>query len=189
MFSEDKRQLVHIILFILAFFLKYLARWQAVIMILLLLAITLIVVPKLRMRNYFYRHYESKYSEGAVLYFFILLILAIVFPLYIVAVSWGILALGDGSATLIGRHFKCRELPWNRHKTYVGSISFVIFGALGAYILLRWMLPELDATAAMAAAAKTALLAAIVESLPLKVNDNVSVAVTSAVALYLLKVV
>jgi len=143
----------------------------------------------MKFRGYFYRQQENKYSQGAVLYFLVLFILIIIFPLYIVAVSWAVLALGDGAATLIGRHFKCQELPWNRKKSYVGSISFFLFGTCGAFILLQWMLPELSFNTALIAAGKTALVAAIVESLPLKINDNVSVAVVSAVVMYLMAVV
>ena len=117
----------------------------------------------------------------------ILLILVLVFPLYIVAASWAILALGDGTATLIGQNFKAKELPWNRKKSYAGSIAFVVFGALGAFILLKWMLPDLSANAAFFWGFKAALVAAVVESLPLKINDNVSVTVTSALVMYLLK--
>ncbi len=189
MFSEEKRQLVHILLLFLAFLLKYTPRWQAVILLFVLLVATLIFIPRMRMRTYFYRHEENKYSQGAVLYFLVLLILVLVFPLYIVAVSWAVLALGDGAATLVGRHLKCRELPWNRKKSYTGTLAFIIFGTAGALILLKWMMPELSYQTCFIAAAKTAVVAAIIESLPLKINDNVSVAVTSAAVMYLLKVV
>jgi len=186
MFNEEKRQAVHILLFLLAFFLKYLNRWQAALLLLVLLFVTLAVIPKMRIKSYFYRQFEHKYSQGAVLYFFVLLILVLVFPLYIVAASWAILALGDGSATLIGQYFKAKELPWNRKKTYAGSIAFAVFGTLGAFILLKWMLPDLSANTALFWGLKAALVAAIVESLPLRINDNVSVTVVSALVLYLL---
>ena len=189
MFSEEKRQLVHILLLFLAFLLKYTSRGQAAVLLLVLLAMTLVVIPRIRLKNYFYRFAERKYSEGAVLYFLVLLILIVVFPLYVVGVAWAILALGDGLATLIGKHFKAKELPWNGDKSYAGSLAFFIFGTIGATVLLKWMLPELSFNLALIAAAKTALVAALVESLPLKVNDNVSVAVTSAFVMYLLKIV
>lgn len=189
MFSEEKRQIVHILLFILAFCLKYLNRWQAAMLLFILLLFTLVIVPRLKLKKYFYRHSEKKYSQGAVLYFFILLILVIIFPLPIVAVSWAILALGDGSATLIGKHFKCKELPWNKHKTFVGSIAFFIFASTGAFVLLIWMIPTMSYSSALIIAIKTALIAAIVESLPLKINDNVSVTLSSALALYFLKII
>ncbi|MFA6410267.1 MAG: hypothetical protein WCW26_01690 [Candidatus Buchananbacteria bacterium] len=187
MFSEEKRQIVHILLFFLAFSLKYLSRFEAAFLLLLLLLFTLIVVPRLKIKSYFYRQFEKKYSQGAVLYFLVLLVLVLIFPLYIVAASWAILALGDGAATLIGANFKAKELPWNRHKTYAGSLAFVVFGTLGAFILLRWMLPDLSMVGAFSWGIKAALVAALVESLPLKVNDNVSVTLVSAAVMYFLR--
>lgn len=189
MFSEDKRQIVHIALFILAFSLKFLTRWQAAALLLLLLIFTLVVVPKLHLKKYFYRHFEKKYSEGAVLYFLTLLVLVLVFPLPIVAASWAILALGDGCATLIGQHFKCRELPWNHRKTIPGSVAFFIFGFFGSAVLLWWMLPQLDWTSIISASFKTVIIATLVESLPLRINDNVSVSIASALVLSFLKIV
>ncbi|MFA5021732.1 MAG: hypothetical protein WC508_01455 [Patescibacteria group bacterium] len=187
MFSEEKRQIVHILLFFLAFLLKFLNRWQAALLLLFLLLVTLVVIPKLRIKSYFYRSFERKYSQGAVLYFLVLLVLVLIFPLYIVAASWAILALGDGAATLIGANFKAKELPWNRHKTFAGSIAFVIFGTLGAFILLRWMLPDLSLIGAFSLGFKTALIAGLVESLPLRLNDNVSVTLVSAAVMYFIK--
>ncbi|MFA6214987.1 MAG: hypothetical protein WC768_00285 [Patescibacteria group bacterium] len=189
MFSEEKRQIVHILLFLLAFLLRFISRWQAVILLLFLLLITLFVVPRLKMKSYFYRRVERKYSEGAVLYFFILLLLVIVFPLPVVAASWAILALGDGSATLIGKNFKVKELPWNRKKSYAGSVAFLVFGTLGSFILLKWMLPEISGTMAISVSLKATLVAAIVESLPLRLNDNVSVTVSSALVMFFSKIV
>lgn len=186
MFKEEKRQIVHILLLVLAFFLKYLNHWQAAVLLLVLFFITIVVIPKLKVKTYFYRRFENQYSQGAVWYFFILFILVLIFPLYIVAASWAILALGDGTATLIGRNFKVRELPWNSDKSYIGSLSFIIFGTLGAFILLKWMAPPIDPGIFLSVSFKTALVAAIVESLPLKINDNISVALTSAVVMFFL---
>jgi len=185
-FTEEKRQAVHIALIILAFSLKYLNRLQAAVLLLGLFFITLIIIPKLRVRSIFYRHSENKYSQGAVLYFLVLFIIVLIFPLWIAAISWAIMALGDGAATLIGRKFKCRELPWNKKKSYAGSIAFVVFGFAGATLMLKWMLPELMMADCAQAAVKTTLIAAVVESLPTKINDNVSVPIASALVLYFL---
>jgi farnesol kinase len=182
MTNENKRQSVHILLFILAFALKFLGRWQAFLLLAVLLLITLFLVPKSKVKAYLYRPTENKYSQGAVLYFLVLLVLILIFPLPIVAVTWAILACGDGAATLVGKHFKAKELSWNRHKTYAGSLAFVIFGFLGAYILIQWSF-GLSHLMAVSICLKTVLVAALVESLPLRLNDNVSVAVVSALVL------
>lgn len=184
--SETKRQGVHIGLLVIAFLLKYLTRWQSVAVLGGLLLATLLLGPQLKIRSHFYRHIEKRYSAGAVLYFLVLLVLVLIFPLPIVAASWAILALGDGAATLIGEHFKARELAWNPKKTYAGSLAFLLFGTLGAAALLGWTEPTLGYQAIFFLSFKTALVAAIVESLPLKVDDNITVPLSSAVVLSLL---
>lgn len=186
MFQEEKRQLVHIFLFFGAFLLKYLERWQAMVLVLFLLIISLFFLPKTKFRHHFYRSNENKYSKGAVLYFFVLLVILAIFPLPIAGAAWVILALGDGLATLIGKNFKCRELPWNSHKTYIGSASFLVFGGFGAFVILKWLLPELSFEQAAWAGFRATLAAAFVESLPLKLNDNVSVPIVSALVLVFL---
>ena len=183
MFREEKRQGIHVLLFLFAFLLKYLSRFQAVGIIFLLLFITLFLVPKLGIKAHLYRQFERKYCEGAIFYFLTLLILVLIFPPMIVAASWAILALGDGMATLVGKNFRAKELMWNKNKTYAGSLAFVFFGTLGALVLLKWMLPDLSLMAAFSLGFKTAIVAAIVESLPIKINDNITVAVTSALVL------
>ena len=184
--KEEIRQAIHISLFLLAFFLKYLNRFQAALLLLLLLFISVVLVPKMKVRSFLYRNLEQRYSLGGITYFLVLLVLVLIFPAYIVAASWAILALGDGAATLIGKNFKAKELPWNKNKSYFGSFAFLIFGTLGAFILLKWMMPEMNGNDAFWLGFRTSIVAAIVESLPLKINDNVSVAITSAVVMYLL---
>jgi len=183
MFKEEKRQSIHILLFLFAFSLKYLNRFQAALLLCLFIFIALFLVPRLKIRSHIYRHFEHRYSPGGISYFLVLFILILFLPFPIVAAAWAILALGDGMATLIGKNFKARELPWNKDKTYAGSLAFIVFGTIGALILLKWMLPDLSGMAAFTIGFKTAFLAAIVESLPLKINDNVTVAISSAAVL------
>lgn len=187
--KEEIRQAIHILLFLLAFFLKYLNRFQAVFLLLLLFIITVFIIPRLKARSYLYRAFENKYSQGGMSYFLVLIVLVLVFPAYIVAASWAILALGDGAATLIGKNFKAKELPWNQDKTYFGSLAFIIFATLGAFILLKWMAPTMSGSEAISLGLTTAIVAAIVESLPLKINDNITVAASSAVVMFLLTLV
>ncbi|MDX9893437.1 MAG: hypothetical protein RB292_03410 [Patescibacteria group bacterium] len=181
MHNETKRQAVHILLFGLAFVLKFLSVFQSLLILIFLLVLVLFIFPRLKIRSHFYRHFEKQYRNGAVTYFLVLLTLILIFPLKVVAVSWGILALGDGMATLIGRNFKTRKLPWNLTKSYAGSLAFVVFGALGAGVVLKWFDPILVTSQLVSVSFKTAVVAAIAESLPLKIDDNITVAVVSAV--------
>lgn len=181
MSHEAKRQYTHILLFLFAFTLKYLDRFQAILLVLGLLLFTILILPKLSVKKHFYRPTEDTFSRGAIFYFLTILVLTLIFPLHIVAASWAVLALGDGMATLVGRNFKTAELPWNRRKSFYGSLAFVVSATIGSYLLLLWM--GVSASGLISISLKTAIVAAIVETLPIKIDDNVSVAVVSALTL------
>jgi len=66
-------------------------------------------------------------------------------------------------------------LPWNRQKTWVGSISLAVAGTAGAYLLIRWIAPEIPAYKTLMVCAAAALLGAVVEGLPLALDDNITV--------------
>lgn len=92
-----------------------------------------------------------------------------------------ILAIGDGSATMAGMCLGGRPLPWNRRKTLTGLLSFCLFGTLMATIVY-WgeARPGISWESALLCAGISTLAAAIVESLPLRWNDNLSVGTTAA---------
>jgi uncharacterized protein (TIGR00297 family) len=66
-------------------------------------------------------------------------------------------------------------LPWNRQKTRAGSLSFVIAGTVGAYILTRWIAPEIPPQKTLMVCAAGSLLGAVIESLPIALDDNITV--------------
>ena len=87
-----------------------------------------------------------------------------------------VLAFGDGSATVGGLLLRGQSLPWNHEKTWAGLISFLLFSAPLAFLAFyanASPTPELTRAAIVTGAA--AVAGAVAETLPLKVNDNVSV--------------
>jgi uncharacterized protein (TIGR00297 family) len=142
-------------------------------------------------------------------------VLAFPSRLDIAAAAWGILALGDGAATLVGRgvfttinaeHAELaernasagsassallvrRRLPWNSEKTVAGTLAFVVCGGLGAVALAWWarpnVTPEPSLAFTIAAPLVAAVAAALVESVPVRLDDNISVPATAAVVLWL----
>ena len=82
------------------------------------------------------------------------------------------LALGDGLATFVGTSYGRHKLPWNRIKTWEGTIGFLC-GAVCAWFVLP--IPE---------TILIAISAAIIESLPLKVNDNIILPAVSSLLYY-----
>jgi phytol kinase len=105
-----------------------------------------------------------------------------------------IIAFGDGSATVGGLTQRGPALPWNRQKTWSGFFCFLAAGVPMAS-LVHWgetafntrSVPEtLPFSISLACAAAACLLAAIAESLPSTINDNVRVGLTAAIAVSLL---
>jgi uncharacterized protein (TIGR00297 family) len=118
-------------------------------------------------------------SVGIVLYPLTVLLLILLFyrRLEVAAAAWGILAFGDGMATVFGMAFGRRKLPWNPAKSWAGSGAYVAFGTLAAAALLSWTAPERRYSWAFAlvAAGSAAVLAAALESVPQGLDDNLGV--------------
>ena len=83
-----------------------------------------------------------------------------------------IFALGDGFATYIGTIYGRHKLPWNNRKTIEGSMGFLV-GAMCALLVL-----PLPITVVVV------LLATIIETLPIRLNDNITLPVVSSLAYY-----
>jgi uncharacterized protein (TIGR00297 family) len=104
--------------------------------------------------------------------------------LEIVGAAWAIMALGDGAAGVMGEALRGPRLPWNRRKTWSGFLAFVIAGTPGAYVLARWINPALPEDKAWAVSLLAALVGAIVETLPIGLDDNVSVPLVTGAFLF-----
>ena len=78
-----------------------------------------------------------------------------------------VLALGDGMSTMVGRIGKSR-LPYNRKKTLEGTAAFFM-GSLAAFPFIGEL------------AIPLALIAAIVESMDLKLDDNLTVPIACTI--------
>ena len=96
------------------------------------------------------------------------------------AAAWGILAFGDGMASVAGMALGRRKLPWNPSKSWIGSAAYVLFGTIAAAVLLEWTAPGRYSWAfALAVAFAAALVAAALESLPQGLDDNIGVPLVS----------
>jgi dolichol kinase len=98
-----------------------------------------------------------------------------------------ILAFGDGSATLGGMLLRGPALPWNRRKTWAGLFSFWICGSLTAALVYGMEAATAVTPAdALAFGAGVAVLAALAESLPGRLNDNFRVGVATAIGCFIM---
>ena len=105
----------------------------------------------------------------------------------IVAAAWGIMAFGDGAATLVGTRVKSRPIRWNPDKTIAGSAAFIVAGAVAGAALAWWTRPAVSPVPpllfTLAAPALAAVAAAGVESIRVRLDDNISVPITAAIVL------
>lgn len=100
-----------------------------------------------------------------------------------------ILAFGDGSATMFGRLLGGAKLPWNRAKTWAGSLAFVLIGGPMASVVywgeshnLYAQTPGVSVWTAAVCGGVPVLMAALAESISSRVNDNIRVGITAAVS-------
>jgi uncharacterized protein (TIGR00297 family) len=222
MHSENARQWVHIGSGLFALLLRVLTPWQASGLAAVALAFNLLALPRIGGRRLYRPADEARgFPLGILLYPLAVLLLTLMFPsrLDITAAAWGILAFGDGAATLVGRRittinaesaegaehaekndsagsaesansaFIRRRLPWNSAKTVAGTIAFMICGGIGAVALAWWtrpaVMPAPPLTFTIVAPLVAAVVAAFVETIPVRLDDNISVPAAAAAVLWL----
>ncbi|PYR55471.1 MAG: hypothetical protein DMF85_19510 [Acidobacteria bacterium] len=194
-FSETRRQAVHISMGAFALLLRWLPWWQAVALAAAALAFNLLLLPRIAGERLYRPGDRERGVHGIVFYPIAVLMLLLAFPhrLDIVAAAWGILALGDGLATIGGRAIGGPRWPWNREKTMAGTASFVVAGAAGGILLAWWcraaVHPEPALAFTIVAPIAAALVAAAVETVPIRLDDNLSVAFAAGATLWMASVI
>jgi uncharacterized protein (TIGR00297 family) len=135
------------------------------------------------------------YPQGILLYPIAVLTLIITFPHRpdIAAAAWGIMACGDGAATLVGRRLRSPAIPWNHDKTIAGSLTFVAAGGAAGALLAWWCRPAVIPPPylwfSLAGPVIAAATAAMVETIPIRLDDNISVPASAAGVLWVLSLV
>jgi uncharacterized protein (TIGR00297 family) len=195
-FSETTRQWVHIGFGAAALLLPFLHWYQAVI-----LAASAVVFNIRLLRTFagdrLHRPVELAQTipVGLVLYPTSILFLMLMLParMDIVAAAWGILAAGDGAATLVGRRYGRRRWSWNRGKSLAGSAAFLIAGGLAGSFLCWWcrpvIIPPPFVWFSIGAPIAAALVAAAVETVPIRLDDNLSVTLSAATTMWAASIV
>lgn len=101
----------------------------------------------------------------------------------IAAAGLAMLMVGDGAAAIVGRRFGRHKLA-NSEKSFEGSIAFVFFAVLVCLPLMSsaWGYPPLT----LAQIGLGAVSAAVIEALPIPINDNLRVPLVASLAIALL---
>jgi phytol kinase len=123
--------------------------------------------------------------KGPVYYGLVFVVMTILYwlesPIGMVALM--LMCGGDGLADVIGRRFGHRKLPWNPGKSWAGSLGMLVGGWLLAFLIL-WVFVSAGVfpgsiSVYVPALTVIALVGAIVESLPLKDVDNITVTISA----------
>jgi uncharacterized protein (TIGR00297 family) len=214
--DELLRKGVHIAFGAGALLLRWLDPWQAAGFAALALVFNLLLLHPLTGRRLLRPvERERGYSWGVILYPAVVLGAILVFHrrLELAAAVWGLLAFGDGMASVAGVAVGGPRLPWNPRKTWFGLVAFVLWGGTAAIFLVRWtqlaiIVPGPGAAGAsahvgssflvtsaqdaivsqstllLAGCLVAALVAGIVESSETGVDDNVTVGVVGSAVVF-----
>ena len=186
-FSEHRRQLLHMAMGGFALLLRYLTSWQAALLAGSALLFNIFVLPHIA--RGLYRPSDARFAAGIILYPLAVLLLVLCFPRRpdIVAAAWAILAAGDGMATLLGRAAPLTRLPWNHDKSAGGLLGFIVFGAAAAVGAAIWTAPAVNPHPSwvflIAAPIAAAVIAGFVETIPVRLDDNLRVPAAAAIVL------
>jgi len=183
---ETRRQLLHIGVGGFALLLRWLTWPQATLLALAAIAFNLIVLPRLVPGVLRHADQERPWTSGILLYPIAVLALILVFRsrLDLAAIAWAILAAGDGAATLVGVHMPVGPLPWNRRKSVGGLTAFVAAGGAAAVGMTWWLSPGTPDTWQLAVPLAAAILSGLAETVPVDLDDNITVAVIAAAVLW-----
>jgi uncharacterized protein (TIGR00297 family) len=194
-FSEDSRQIVHVAMGSLALLLRYLTSWQAMVLAGGAVAFNLYALPRLAGTLYRPGEVRRRFRSGIVLYPIAVLLLIVAFPdrRDIIAAAWGVLAFGDGMATLVGRRSSGPRIPWNSEKSIAGSIAFIVFGGAAASFLCWWcrstIIPPPYDWFSLWMPWVAAIVAAAVETIPIRLDDNISVPAVASATLWFTSII
>ena len=189
-FSEDGRQLVHIAMGSVALLLRYVSAWEGIVLAGAAVAFNLFALPRIAAGLYRPAESRLRFFSGIVLYPATLLLLLVLLPdrRDIVAAAWGILAAGDGMATLVGHRVRSARIPWNREKSVAGTVAFALFGGAAGSALCWWcrgtVIPPAYPWFTIWMPLVAAVAAAAVETIPIRLDDNISVPATAAAVMW-----
>src|SRR5688572_16935320 len=183
---ETRRQLLHLAVGVFALLLRWLTWPQAALLAAVAVAFNLIVLPRIAPQVLRDTDRRRWWSSGVVLYPLAVLGLILAFrsQLPLAATAWAILAAGDGMATLVGVNVSSARLPWNRQKSVAGLVAFILFGTAAAFGVLWWTAPASPTAWMFAAAAIAAIAAGFAETVPISLDDNVTVPIIAAAVLW-----
>jgi uncharacterized protein (TIGR00297 family) len=191
--GELARKLVHVGVGAFALLLRYLTWPEAAAMAAGAFLFNWQVLPRLGGRALWRESdHGAGYPIGILLYpaSVLVLVLALREERWMVAVVWGLMAVGDGMASIVGQAVGGPRLPWNPRKGWAGLVAFAACGGLAAALLAVWTLemPLRSFTSPwiLTVVVPVTVLCALVETVPTTLDDNLTVPLVGGVAVALL---
>ncbi len=193
---ETRRQLVHLGVLLFAVPVPFLGPFWSAALAVAAIVLNWVVLP-LTGRDRDFRRDGERFVNGVRVYPIAVLLIIVLFPLKVATASWAVLAVGDAFSNLIGRRFGKTKLPWHTKKTWAGTFGFFITAfpaaaafflytqhfAGGAALLSLWAgsasAAPTSVPVALVATGAGALAAALLESLDIRLDDNLSVSLGS----------
>jgi len=117
---------------------------------------------------------EEKRLSGSTTILTAALAVYLIFDLSIAAASMIIIVIGDTAAAIIGRRYGRIKF---KNKSLEGSLAFIIFSSLGVYLV-----PNLSFQIGLFGA----VIGAVIEALPIAIDDNITVPLIAGGAMQLL---
>jgi uncharacterized protein (TIGR00297 family) len=186
----SRRQAVHMTMGLFALALRFLTWWQAAACAVAAFLFNFFVLPRIGGASLNRPADAARgYPLGILFYPLSVLLLILAFPRRpdIAAAAWAILAFGDPAAAAVGAARSRAALPWNPDKSVAGTIAFVVAGSVGGVALALWtrpgVTPEPPLLFAALAPVAAALAAGLVESMAIRLDDNISVPIAAAIVL------
>ena len=105
-------------------------------------------------------------------------VLLVVFGHEIAMIAWTTLIIGDGFAGLVGMLWETSPLPWNQNKSLAGSFAFFASSFIGVS-LLAMNIYDISYAKSALLSLPISFVSAFIESLPISINDNLSVVIGS----------
>lgn len=184
---ESIRQAIHIGTGFLAFSLRWVSPLQLSWLALAGLLFNAILLPRLGGLGLWRREESGKgMAAGIVLYPLTVLLLLLIFGRRpeVAAAGWGLLAFGDGMASVIGSAWGQSKLPWNPAKSWAGLIAFWLAGAAAVGVLVQWVAPGIYSPGFVwAVSFGVGLFTALLESMPTDLDDNLAVPLVGSLVL------
>jgi uncharacterized protein (TIGR00297 family) len=187
---EDARALAFVAFGAGALLFRYIRWWEAIALLAVAVAFAAYAAPRLRSSGSRVTDAFAEFHTARVTYPLALLVLVMLLPdrLDIVAGTWGILAAGDAVAALVGRRAAGRRIPWNPRKSVAGTAAGLVCGAGAAVFLCWWCRPAVVPPPypwfPFAAGIAAAIVAGGAETLPIRLQDNLTVAAAAAATMW-----